>query len=239
MLRLLGLVISIGLADCVNPSTIAPGLYLATGPRPRRAVIEFTLGVGIVTFLGGALIAAGPGEAVLALVPHPGPVVRYALETAAGAAMLLGAVYLWRRRARLRAKELPQPSGQRRSSALLGASIAAVELPTAVPYLAVLVAIVGSGRSLADQLILILIYNVCFVLPLILIVVTLTVAPGRARQVLDRAQAWLQHHWPALLAGLALLAGGFVIAIGITGLLGTGHGTVGKLSRRVRKAITR
>ena len=36
MLRLIGLVISIGLADSLNPTTIAPALYLATG-QGRRA----------------------------------------------------------------------------------------------------------------------------------------------------------------------------------------------------------
>ena len=35
MLRLIGLVVSIGLADSMNPSTIAPGIYLAMGRRPR------------------------------------------------------------------------------------------------------------------------------------------------------------------------------------------------------------
>ena len=34
MLRLIGLAVSIGLADSMNPSTIAPALYLAIGRSP-------------------------------------------------------------------------------------------------------------------------------------------------------------------------------------------------------------
>ena len=42
MLRLIGIVISIGLADSLNPTTIAPALYLATGENARNRVAEFT-----------------------------------------------------------------------------------------------------------------------------------------------------------------------------------------------------
>ncbi len=35
MLRLIALVVSIGLADSMNPSTVVPALYLASGERPR------------------------------------------------------------------------------------------------------------------------------------------------------------------------------------------------------------
>ena len=43
----------------------------------------------------------------------------------------------------------------------------------------------------------------------------------------------------AILASLALLAGAFVLLLGITGLTGRGHGSVGKVSRRLRKIISR
>ena len=45
MLRLFGIVVSIGLADSMNPSMIAPGLYLALGERARSSLIQFTLAV--------------------------------------------------------------------------------------------------------------------------------------------------------------------------------------------------
>ena len=104
MTRLLGIVISIGLADSMNPSTIGPALYLAAGERPRRSVLEFTAAVFVVNLLGGALLLLGPGRAILALVPHPGATARYILETIAGVAMLIAAAVLWRRRDRLGAR---------------------------------------------------------------------------------------------------------------------------------------
>jgi cytochrome c biogenesis protein CcdA len=239
MLRVLGLVISIGLADSMNPSTIAPALYLATGEAPLRNLIEFTAAVFSVFFLGGALIVFGPGEALLALVPHPGATTRYILETVAGVAMLVAAAYVWRRRERLGSRNQAGPPKQARSSVLLGVTISLVELPTAFPYFAALAAIVGSGLGLDRRLILLVIYNACFVLPLAGIIGTIAIAGDRASEILDRARQFLSRHWPVLLAGLALVAGLFVTLLGITGLTGASRGPVGHFSRRLRHVISR
>ena len=237
MIRLLSVVLSIGLADSMNPSTIAPALYLATAEHGRRDVLQFTLGVFGVNFAGGAIVALGPGQALLALVPHPHPTVRYILELVAGVVMLIGAAVLWRKRTSLARRELPTPSAGGKSSALLGVTIAAVELPTAFPYFAAIAAIVGSGYGLGHQLVYVAIYNVCFVLPLLLILGVLTFASDRAESLLTTGRDLLQKWWPILLAGLALLAGVFVTLLGITGLAIHSHGTAGNLSRRFRRVV--
>lgn len=238
MLRLIGLVVSIGLADSMNPSTIAPGLYLSIGRGARSGLIQFTLTVFAVNLVGGAAIALGPGEALLAIVPKPGATARYILETVAGVVMLIGAVVLWRRRKVLARRELPTPNAEGRSAILLGLTISAVELPTAFPYFAVIAAVVGSGFGPVNQLFLLALYNIAFVLPLILMILILTFAPDHAERIITRTRDLLQRHWPVVLAGLALLAGAFVTAIGITGLTGRNHGTVGRVSRRLRRSIT-
>lgn len=239
MLRVLGLVVSIGLADSMNPSTIAPALYLAAGDAPKRNLIQFTVAVFVVCLLGGALIVLGPGEALLSLVPHPNATTRYILETLAGVAMLIASAYLWRGRARLGHLHHTGPPKQSRSSALLGATIAAVELPTAFPYFAAIAAIVGSGLSLAQRLLLLVIYNVCFVLPLLVILAIVAVTGDRAKEILGRAREFLERRWPVLLAALALVAGVFVTLLGVTGLTGRGHGAIGRFSRGVRGVISR
>jgi cytochrome c biogenesis protein CcdA len=237
MIRLLGVVVSIGLADSMNPSTIAPALYLATGEHARRSVIQFTAAVFVVMFAGGAIVALGPGQALLALVPHPHPTARYIIEVVVGVAMLAGAGVLWYKRARLAQRELPTPSAGGKSSALLGLTIGVVELPTAFPYFAAIAAIVGSGYSVGHQLIYLAIYNVCFLLPMLLILATLAFAGDRAGTMLARGRDLLQKYWPMLLAGLALLAGIFVTLLGVTGLASSGHGTAGKLSRKFRHLV--
>jgi cytochrome c biogenesis protein CcdA len=237
MFRATLLVVSIGLADSLNPSTIAPALFLATGEHARRQVAEFTFGVFAVYLIGGLAIALGPGQLVLSLVPHPDAEDRYVLEIVAGAAMVTAAAFLWSYRRGLAEREVPRPSAEGRSSGWLGAVITAVELPTAFPYFAAIAAIVGSGLGIPRQALLLVLFNVCFVLPLVGIVATLTFAGDRAQQLLASGREKLEAHWPALLAGLALLAGAFVILLGATGLGGLKHGSFPRFLRRIHKLL--
>jgi cytochrome c biogenesis protein CcdA len=238
MVRLIGLVVSIALADSLNPSTVGPALFLASGERPRRNVTRFTAGVAAVSFVAGAVLTIGPGQALLALVPHPGHTVRYIAETVAGVAMLIAAGVLWRKRHALGHRTATDAPRRAASPLVLGVTIEAVELPTAVPYFAVIAAIVASGLSVGQELILVAIYNLCFVLPLLLILLTLTLAPDSADRVLTAVRSYLTEHWPVLLAAVALLAGVFITALGVTGLASGAGGNVGHVSRRVRRIIS-
>lgn len=239
MLRLLGLVIAIGFADSLNPSTVGPSLFLASGDSPRRSVLQFAAGTFVVNLLGGLVLTLGPGAAIIALVPRPGATVRYALETAAGAAMLIGGTVLWRRRERLAHRQTStKEHPKRRSPALMGATIAAIELPTAFPYFAAIIAIVGSGLNVVQELVLVVVYNACFILPLIGIVVVLAVSGERAVETLIRVRAYFRDHWPVIVAVLALGAGVIVMVLGVTGLTSLTGGRLGRLSRHFRHAVT-
>jgi cytochrome c biogenesis protein CcdA len=237
MLRLIGLVISIGIADSLNPTTIAPALYLATSEQARGKVIEFTAAVFGVYLFGGLVIALGPGELLLALVPHPSRHLSYVLEIVAGVAMLTAAAFLWGYRDRLAQREPPEPRASSKSSALLGATITAVELPTAFPYFAAIAAIVGSGFDIVRQIMLLVLFNVCFVAPLLAIIATLTFAGPHAQQMLTSGRDKLEAHWPAVLALLALVAGLFVVLLGVTGLASVHHNDFGTFARRVRRLL--
>ncbi len=246
MFRLLGVVISIGLADSLNPSTIGPVLYLAGGECPRRRVLGFTLGTFAVFLVGGLILTLGPGHAILALVPHPGPTARYVLETVAGTAMLVVGAVLWRRRAELQ-RRAQEPStrpgrlasGAARNPTLVGATIAVVELPTAVPYFAAIAAIVGSGSSITHQVVLVVLYNVCFIAPLLVIVLMLTAFGDRTVQILGTVRRHMRHRWPAVVGVVAMVAGVFVITLGVTGLTGRAAGPVGGVSRKLRHILSR
>ncbi len=229
--------ISIGLADSINPSTLATALVLSSGERAREHVARFTLGVFGVYFIGGLLITVGPGEAIRRLAPHPGRTVSYTLEVVAGAMLLIAGTLLWRHRVRLRQKQIPTPTPSAHSSWLLGATITLFELPTAFPYFGALAAIVGSGKPLYKQIVLLALFNVCFVAPLVAILLTLTFAGPRAQVYIGKVRNYLQRHWPLVLAVVALTVGGFVIALGVTGLLGRTHGRFGSLARKLHSLL--
>lgn len=235
MLRLLGLMISIGFADSLNPTTIAPALYLATNEEnSRNQVAQFTMAVFVVYLVGGLAIALGPGQLLLALVPHPSKHLGYMLEIVAGVAMLTASMFLWGYREHLAQRKAPEVKPEGRSSAILGATITAVELPTAFPYFAAIAAVIGSGLDVVRQIALIVVFNICFVAPLLAIVATLTFAGPNAVRWLIHGREFLERRWPTVLAVLALITGIFVTLLGVTGLAQSHHNGFGTLSRRLR-----
>jgi cytochrome c biogenesis protein CcdA len=144
---------------------------------------------------------------------------------------------LWRHRHRLAQRDTPKLDPRGKSSWVLGAAITAVELPTAFPYFAAIAAIVGSGVGPARQLMLLILFNVCFVLPLLGIMATLVLAPGRSSELLAIGRNFLERHWPTVLAGLAMAAGAFVVLLGATGFASGIHGRFGHFARRFRRII--
>lgn len=236
MIRLIGIVISIGLADSLNPSTIAVALYLATGERARERVTEFTIGVFAVYFVGGAAIALGPGELLLSLVPHPNHTTRHVIELVAGAAMLVGAAVLWIKREQLAKRDPPGVDPKGRASWVLGASITAIELPTAFPYFAAIAAIVSSGAGPIRQLFYLLLFNVAFVLPLLVIIAVLTFGGDQTDRLINRVRNFLERRWPHVLAAVLLVAGLIVVGLGLIGLSG-GRRRIRGITHRISKGV--
>jgi cytochrome c biogenesis protein CcdA len=239
VLRLIGIVVSIGLADSLDPTTLGPGLYLSLGQRPAQRVLQFTAGVFLVMVVGGLVVVLGPGQLLLHLVPHPRKIVEYSLEVGVGAALIVGAILLWRYRSILAARELFRAQEkQRRSSLLLGVGIMTVNLPVAFPYFAAIAAIVGSGRSLASQSACIILYSLCFVAPLLGIVGVLWLAPDRSEALLSRLRQVIQSHWAGALAILLVLAGAFVIVLGLTGVAARGDDHFDHFARHVHHLLS-
>jgi cytochrome c biogenesis protein CcdA len=221
MLRQLGVVISVGLADSLNPSTVGPALVLAAAPRRVRRVAEFTVGVSAVNLLAGFVLLIGPARLLLGLVPHPRGTVRHLIELVAGVVLIALALTTWSARRSLARRPLPGSKADGASSPLVaGASLAAVELPTAAPYLAVVAGIAASTATVPEQVLLVALYNVAFVAPLLAILVALIVAGDRADPWLARMAGWLQRRWPVVLAALLMLVGGVLATLGGLGLLG-------------------
>jgi cytochrome c biogenesis protein CcdA len=220
LLRRIGIAVSVGLADSLNPSTIGPALYLATAAERVRRVIEFTIGVFGVNLLAGVLLTIGPGRLLLGLVPHPRGTAKHVIELVVGVVLLAVALGVWLGRGKLARRSLPMSGEGSSSSALVtGASIAAVELPTAAPYFAVIAGITASDAAIPQELLLLVLYNVAFVLPLIVIVLILVLARDRADPLLARVGEFVQREWPVVLAGLLLFVGAVLTLLGGAGLV--------------------
>lgn len=217
MLALLILVVTVGLADSLNPSTIGPALYLAARPGGWRSLACFVAGVFSVSTVVGLLLALGPGRALISRIHRPGGHTTSLIELAAGVAVVVLAVTLWFLRRRISRALARGSSRQNRKSFMLGAGIMAIELPTALPYFAVLTAVVASRRSAATDAMLILLFNGAFVAPLLATLAIRSLA-GDSSRMLDRLRAKLDRHAGAFLAGLTLVVGAVLVGLGLRGL---------------------
>lgn len=219
MLGLVVLAISVGIADSVNPSTIAPALYLATGLDASRRLLHFTLGVFTVYLAGGIVLVLGPGHAILSSVPRPGHRATHLIELVLGGVAFALAVMLWLRREGVAHRVIVHERQIAGSSFALGAAIMSVELPTAFPYFAVIAAVVGSGQGLTRQLLLIVIFNAAFIAPLGAIVALRRLAGARAERPLASVRAWLDRHAGGLVAGVTAALALALLLVGAVGLL--------------------
>jgi Sap, sulfolipid-1-addressing protein len=220
MLKLALAVVAIALPDDINPSLIGGQLLVAAGPHPRRRTAAFTLAAWITTFLFGLAFALGLGDLILSLVPHPGPTVKYALISGAGAVLLAGGILVWMRARSLAGRD--PASAQRRMSGaavVMGAGIAGLELLTAFPYFAALAMIIGSGVSPPEKVTLIVLYCVVYVLPLIGVAATFAIMGDRAEAVVRPIGDWMLTHWPVIVGPLTAAIGVAVLVFGIVNLV--------------------
>jgi cytochrome c biogenesis protein CcdA len=218
MLALTLLVVSIAIADSVNPSTVVPALWQAGAPR-GRGLVSFTLGVFLVYLAGGVVLAFGPGPALIGVLHHIGGTLEHVLEAAGGIAALALAVMLWRSRRRIHAETRLRRCNTRTSAFTLGAGIMAVELPTAFMYFGAISAILSAHAVAVLRLSLLVTYNALFVAPLVAILAIRLLAGERGDRWLGAGERWLRGAGPVVMAGAVTAAGTALVAIGVTGLI--------------------
>ena len=219
MQHALAIVIGIGLLDAANPTTIVPALYLAAGPNGVRSVAGFLAGFGLTNLALGIVLALGPGEAIKSHVPHAGEHVRHLIELGLGGALLVVAAALWWKRHSVAGHVSAGTKRLDRNSLLLGAGLAVVEIPTALPYFAAIAVVVGSVEHAATQVLLLAVFNLCFLSPVIALLVLRALAGERSRSWLRRMRgdvdAWLATLAPGLVGGVGLV----LVVVGAVGLL--------------------
>jgi cytochrome c biogenesis protein CcdA len=218
VLALIALVAAVAAIDSANPTTVGPALYLATTKSARSSVAQFTLGVFAVSLAGGVILTFGPGKLLVDALPRPGHDVEHWIEIGLGVAALIAAAVLWQLRARLSGRAHHKEHQVGRSSLLLGAGIMLVEFPTALPYFAVIAALVESEASSLAQLLLLVLFNVIFVAPLVVILGVRLLASDKAVERLERLRAAIHRRMGVLIPAAVALVGVVLILVGGVGL---------------------
>ena len=212
------LVLSIAALDSINPSTVAPAVILALGERPARRLASFTAGVFLVSVTGGLVALFAVGRSVVTRIAHPTPHTRHVLEVALAIGILVVAALLWTLRKGVRMRLSGASGWSGRSALLVGAGIMAVELPTAFPYFAAILATLGATHSAIRQAALVVLYNLVFVAPLLALTVFVAATGTRRRRWVGRVATAVDRWAPDVLPiGLAVI-GAALLAIGVRSL---------------------
>lgn len=210
-------VLLLGVADSLNPVTISIAVMLAASERPVRSLMGYTLGILLVYFGGGVLLALGPAVLLhAALHHHAGTRTRIA-EIVVGVGALGVAAFIATREPESVSKRVPKELTPVKSF-LLGAAVTVVDLPTALMYFGAIALVVESGLRVVRELVLLAVFNVAYVLPLIAITILTAVLGPRTERAFARTRDAITRwgHW--LLAGLTAASGVYLLFVGVRGL---------------------
>jgi len=218
MIALTLLVASVALADSLNPSTVIPGLWLASAPA-AGGLASFTLGVFSVYTAGGLVLLFGPGRVLINALHHFHGPFEHVVEAVGGLLVLAVAVALWRSRTSRDEQPRARRSYTRASAFALGAGIMAIELPTAFMYFGVISAILAAHQAAPAEFALVVAYNVLFVAPLIALLAIRRWGGERVDGWITSAESRVRYVGQLALSGVAALAGAALLAIGLSGLV--------------------
>jgi cytochrome c biogenesis protein CcdA len=165
---LLGL-LALALVDSINPSAIVVTLYLLSRERMPAQVVVYVAAIFLTYLTLGSMMMLGIDALLPSLRTTGNSRLGFIVQGVIGLAMLLYAI-----RAPTTAKSASrvEPRASTYAAlALLGVTVTAMELPTAVPYFGAIVLLTTADLPIARWLPLLVLYNAIFVLPPVLLLV--------------------------------------------------------------------
>jgi cytochrome c biogenesis protein CcdA len=217
MVELLGPILLLGLADSLNPVTIAVGVLIAAGRRPVARLATYTTGIYVTYFLGGLLLTLGPAALLQQALHHVAGVRTHIAEIVIGVGALAVAGFMATRPPETVGRHLPgnlRPSG----TFALGAVVTVIDLPTALMYFGAIALMVGADLSVASRVVLLVVFNLAYVAPLIGIAVIVGVMRERAEPLLGTIRDFVARWGHRVLAALTGASGAYLIYLGVSGL---------------------
>lgn len=199
--------LALAVVDSINPSAIAVTLYLLGQGRSTAQVVTYLLAIFGTYLTMGVAMMLGLGAVLPGVQSFAEGRLGLVVQSLIGLAML---VYAVRAPAASPSTRRPEPHAATIAAiALLGVTVTALELPTAVPYFGAVALLTSASLPMAQWLPLLAGYNAIFVLPPALLLTGHLLA-GRA----------LEARYAALRARLQ--TGAQTTVLWIAGLVGSG-----------------
>lgn len=218
MPSLLAYLVAIAALDSLNPTTTAIQIYLLSTPKPVPRSVSFITGVFITYWTAGLAVTLGASQLTINLPGLP-PLQMYTLQLIIGIVLLLVGWNL--NKLAVDSQEAKRPAQLTIAQTFLFGSAATLwDFPTALPYLAAIERIVRSQFDLFTTMGILAIYNIIFVLPLIVLLGLYIYLGERSTSLMHRFNRSIQKWGPKILRVLLIGLGILLIADCIAFALG-------------------
>jgi cytochrome c biogenesis protein CcdA len=162
--------VAIAALDSLNPTAVALQIYLLSTPQPVARSIALIFGVFLAYWTCGLLIILGLGRAISTIIDAGFSLSElhlYTIQLAIGMILLVVGLRL---KLNLQADRRKQPQNLTVvRTFLLGLGVTIWEFPTALPYLAAIEQIARAKLDLLAIASILGLYNLIFVMPLIIL----------------------------------------------------------------------
>jgi hypothetical protein len=208
--------IALGIADALNPFSIAAVVYLLTTDKPFERSATFIIGTFLFYFIGGIAMMEGWTQIlknILPVLPVWIPILFYVI---AGIACLAIAQHL-----RLRAKKgdgkqyVSIANLSLRTIFLFAIASTLSDLPTAIPYFVALDIIAHGDSGIIKKIGLLSLYNLIYIGPLALLLIIKMSADERVPAVFLKIRQGIEWSFAKLLPPLIALFGMYLLASGL------------------------
>ena len=188
MIELVLFIITMGLLDSLNPFSIGLQIVLLPIAKKTYHTLFYILGTFCTYFVGGLLIYFGVNEIFGTFLSNisidftKSPYIY--IELGLGIILLLFSIYNTFKKQNKDNKKENANSVKPWALFLLGASGTIFDLPTAIPYLAVLSKMISMNLNLGLVILLLVFYCLIYLLPMIVIYIIYLLARKKAESIL-------------------------------------------------------
>lgn len=212
MIEFIGFLIVMGLLDSLNPFSIGLQIILLPIVKKRYHTIWYIVGVFVTYFIGGIIIFAGLdillknwlSNVNFSLMPYP------LIEIILGVLLLFYAI--------IKIFKSNDTKQNKKAFSIhpgalffLGASGTVFDLPTAIPYLAILAKATEMHFTLLKILPFLILYCVIYLLPMIIIQVSYSIFHEKITPTLNRIKIWFDKINRILIIAFSLIISIFLI----------------------------
>lgn len=207
-------IISIAVLDSLNPSLFIGQFLLLTTPQPTPRTISYILGVVLVNFLSGVVILSGLRTVFDLWLDNLHADVIYTVQFVIGAAAVLFGLWL---RLSENSTETARPLASLHPLYTFGFGMVVMinEMTTALPYFVALEQLANADVSRAESLVLLILYNGVFSLPLFGFLLLFLRLQGQFATQVIRWRTWI-NYWTPRVIKVASLAFGAALILNAT-----------------------